>query len=77
MPHLPRSIVGVQAFAAIASSRGIVFMNYTATIFERYSIHSRERTIRLVHLPVSNPEVELPVLRCCARKGLADGSYEE
>ena len=77
MPDLPRSIVSVQALAAIASSGGVVFMDNTATLLEGYAIHPRKRTIRLVNLPVANPEVELPVLRCSARKGLADGSYEE
>src|SRR5215469_215593 len=77
MPDLPCGIVNIQAFAAIAASGGVMFMDNTATVLERYAIHSRKRTIRLVNLPVANPEVELPVLRCSARNGLADGSYEE
>jgi len=77
MPDLPRSVVSVQAFTAIASSGGVVFMDNTPTVLERYAIHSRKRAIRLVHLPISDPEVELPVLRCSAGNGLADGRYEE
>src|SRR5215469_13550005 len=69
MPDLPRSIVSVQALAAIASSGGVVLMDNTATVLEGYAVHSSKRPIRLVHLPVSNPEIELPVLGCSAWNG--------
>ena len=66
MPYLARGVIHIEALTAVAAIGGIPLVQDTARILAGNAIDTRELSVRCVDVPVSQPEIELPVFRCVA-----------
>src|SRR5215475_2576784 len=66
MPYLARGVIHIEALTAVAVIGRIPLMQDTASILADNAIDTGELSVRCVDVPVSQPEIKLPVFRCLA-----------